>query len=39
MTFVSCPGRSVGSGADPTVATVSSVKRKPFQSETSCVSE
>jgi len=39
MTFVSCPGRSSGSGADPTVATVSRVKRKPFQTETPCVSE
>src|SRR5215218_10391184 len=38
-TLTICPGRSGGSGAEPTVATVSRVKRKPCQSETSSVSE
>jgi hypothetical protein len=33
------PARSGGSGADPTVATVSRVKRKPCHSETFSVSE
>src|SRR3954449_8788160 len=38
-TLTICPARSGGVGSDPTVATVSSVKRNPCQSDTLSVSE